>query len=149
MIAKIAVEAASFAIDKPYSYRIPEGMTLFPGHRVRVSFGRGSRITEGVVLSVEDGDETGLKPVEAPLEETPLLTVQQLRLAAFLRERYFCTFYAPGGSVVPGPQHLRAHRRPRLERKEAAQRRSRSGAQMFGISGRHGGYPGAAPGDSR
>ena len=101
MIAKIAVEAASFAIDKPYSYRIPEGMTLFPGHRVRVSFGRGSRITEGVVLSVEDGDETGLKPVEAPLEETPLLTVQQLRLAAFLRERYFCTFYDAVRVMLP------------------------------------------------
>ena len=101
MIAKIAVEAASFAIDKPYSYRIPEGMNLFPGHRVRVSFGRGSRITEGVVLSVEDGDETGLKPVEAPLEETPLLTVQQLRLAAFLRERYFCTFYDAVRVMLP------------------------------------------------
>ena len=38
MIAKIAVEAASFAIDKPYSYRIPEGMTLQPRGR-----GAGSR----------------------------------------------------------------------------------------------------------
>lgn len=101
MIAKIAVEAASFAIDKPYSYRIPEGMTLCPGHRVRVSFGRGSRITEGVVLAVEDGDETGLKPVEAPLEETPLLTAHQLRLAAFLRERYFCTFYDAVRVMLP------------------------------------------------
>lgn len=101
MIAKIAVEAASFAIDKPYSYRIPEGMTLCPGHRVRVSFGRGSRITEGVVLSVEDGDESGLKAVEAPLEETPLLTAQQLRLAAFLRERYFCTFYDAVRVMLP------------------------------------------------
>ena len=101
MIAKIAVEAASFAIDKPYSYRIPEGMTLQPGHRVRVSFGRGNRITEGVVLAVEDGDASGLKAVEAPLEETPLLTSQQLRLAAFLRERYFCTFYDAARLMLP------------------------------------------------
>ena len=28
MIAKIAVSAASFAIDKPYSYRIPQGMEI-------------------------------------------------------------------------------------------------------------------------
>ena len=27
MIAKIAVSAANFAIDKPYSYRIPEDIT--------------------------------------------------------------------------------------------------------------------------
>ena len=35
MIAQIAVSAAVFAIDKPYDYRIPEGMTLVPGLRVR------------------------------------------------------------------------------------------------------------------
>ena len=54
MIAKIAVSAATFAIDKPYSYRIPENMTLQPGLRVMIPFGRGNRRTEGVVLSVED-----------------------------------------------------------------------------------------------
>ena len=26
MLAKIAVSAAVYAIDKPYSYRVPEGM---------------------------------------------------------------------------------------------------------------------------
>ena len=108
MIAKIAVEAASFAIDKPYSYRVPEGMALQPGHRVRVNFGRGSRITEGVVLAIEDGDETGLKAVEAPLEETPLLTVSQLRLAAFLRDRYFCTFYDAVRLMLPAGAWFRA-----------------------------------------
>ena len=55
MIAKIAVSAVNFTADKPYSYRIPEGMELKPGHRVRVSFGRGNRIAEGVVLSLEPG----------------------------------------------------------------------------------------------
>lgn len=111
MIAKIAVEAASFAIDKPYSYRIPEGMILSPGHRVRVTFGRGNRITEGVVLSVEDGDEMGLKPVEAPLEQTPLLTAQQLRLAAFLRERCFCTFYDAVRLMLPAGAWFRVRSR--------------------------------------
>ena len=41
MIAKIAVAAANFAIDKPYSYAIPQGMALQPGMRVTVPFGRG------------------------------------------------------------------------------------------------------------
>ena len=36
MIAKIAVSAATYAIDKPYSYKIPEGMTLQPGQRVQL-----------------------------------------------------------------------------------------------------------------
>ena len=33
MVAKIAVAAATFAIDKPYSYRIPADMELQPGMR--------------------------------------------------------------------------------------------------------------------
>ena len=53
MVAKIAVSAATFAIDKPYSYLIPEGMTLLPGMRVQVPFGKGNKRTEGIVLSVE------------------------------------------------------------------------------------------------
>ena len=101
MIAKIAVSAATFAIDKPYSYLIPEGMTLQPGQRVQLPFGRGNVRCEGVVLAVEEGDPDKLKAVEKCLDETPLLTPTQLRLAAFLRERYFCTFYDAIRAMLP------------------------------------------------
>ena len=101
MIAKIAVSAANFAIDKPYSYRIPEGMTVFPGQRVQLPFGRANKRTEGVVLAVESGDETKLKPIERCLDEERILTDKQLRLAAFLRERYFCTFYDAIRAMLP------------------------------------------------
>ena len=101
MIAKIAVSAANFAIDKPYSYRIPEGMTLLPGQRVQLPFGRGNTRCEGVVLSVEPGEEAGLKAVERCLDEGPILSDLQLRLAAFLRERYFCTFYDAIRAMLP------------------------------------------------
>ena len=93
MIAKIAVSAANFAIDKPYSYRIPEDMEVLPGQRVQLPFGRANKRAEGIVLAVEAGDESKLKPIDCCLDEAPLLTEKQLRLAAFLRERYFCTFY--------------------------------------------------------
>ena len=93
MIAKIAVSAANFAIDKPYSYQIPETMELQPGQRVMVPFGRSNRHTEGVVLSVEEGSPAGLKPVSSILDDTPVLSRRMLQLAAFMRERYFCTFF--------------------------------------------------------
>ena len=93
MIAKIAVSAATFAIDKPYSYAIPEGMILQPGLRVMVPFGRSNRHTEGVVLSVEEGTAAGLKFVASCLDEEPVLSMQMLQLARFMRERYFCTFF--------------------------------------------------------
>jgi len=93
MIAKIAVSAANFAIDKPYSYRLPEGMQLQPGHRVMVPFGRSNRHTEGVVLSLEDGSEQGLKEIASSLDDEPVLSRRMLQLAAFMRERYFCTLF--------------------------------------------------------
>ena len=101
MIAKIAVAAANFSIDKPYSYHIPEGMCLEPGQRVMLPFGRGNTRTEGVVLSVETGSSEKLKSVERCLDEEPVLSKTQLRLAAFLRERYFCTFYDAIRAMLP------------------------------------------------
>ena len=101
MIAKIAVSAATYAIDKPYSYRVAADMTLQTGQRVMVPFGRSNRRTEGVVLSVETGDESGLKAVERCLDEEPVLSPVMLQLAAFLRERYFCTFYDAIRAMLP------------------------------------------------
>ena len=101
MIAKIAVSAANFAIDKPYSYFIPEEMRLFPGMRVIVPFGKGNHRTEGVVLSIEPGEQTGLKYVQAVLDAEPLLNDEMLRMAAMLRNRYFCTFYDGIRAILP------------------------------------------------
>ena len=101
MIAKIAVAAANFAIDKPYSYAFCPEMRLQPGIRVMVPFGRGNKPTEGVVLQVESGDPAGLKPVSAVLDEEPLLNETMLRLAAFMHERYFCTFYDAIRAMLP------------------------------------------------
>jgi len=101
MIAKIAVSAANFAIDKPYSYRIPEGMVLTPGIRVTVPFGRGNKRTEGVILDIQSGDESNLKTVERALDEEALLSPYMLRLAAFMRERYFCTFFDAIRTMLP------------------------------------------------
>ena len=101
MIAKIAVSKANFAIDKSYSYFIPETMTLQPGMRVTVPFGRGNRLCEGIVLSVEEGTEDGLKAVQQCLDETPVLSHTMLQLASFMRQRYFCTFYDAARAMLP------------------------------------------------
>ena len=101
MIARIAVAAAVYAIDKPYSYSVPEGMDVRPGMRVRIPFGAGNRRTEGVVLTLEQGDEAGLKAIDMPLDEEPVLSGAMLHLAGFLRERYFCTLYDAVRAILP------------------------------------------------
>ena len=114
MIAKIAVAAANFAIDKPYSYRIPEEMQVVPGVRVTVPFGRGNRRTEGIVLGLETGSEEGLKTVEQCLDEAPVLDDTMLRLAAFLRNRCFCTFYDAMRAMLPAGLWFRTKNTYRL-----------------------------------
>lgn len=101
MIAEVAVSAAVYAIDRPYSYRIPEGMVLAPGMRVRLPFGSGNRRTEGVVLRLLEGDASKLKSIDAALDSESVLSERMLRLAAFLRERYFCTFYEAIRAILP------------------------------------------------
>ena len=102
MIVQVAVSAATFAIDKPYSYRVPEGMPIQPGQRVQLPFGRGNRPTAIRISIVSPGDDGKLKEVTALLDPEPILTDRQLRLAAFLRERYFCTFYDAIRAMLPG-----------------------------------------------
>ena len=103
MVARIAVSSAVFSIDTPFSYRIPEPLTgkVLPGMRVTVPFGRGNRPAEGFVLLVEEGDETGLKAITQVLDPEPVLSEAMLHLAAFLRERYFCTMYEAARALLP------------------------------------------------
>ena len=101
MIAKIAVSAAVFAIDKPYDYNVPRSMTLSVGQRVVVPFGRANKRSEGVVLALADGFGEELKFVTQVLDEQPLLDEKMLHMAAFLRERYFCTLYDAVKVILP------------------------------------------------
>ena len=111
MVAKIAVSSAVYAMDKPYDYRIPPEMTLLPGMRVKVPFGKGNRMIEGMVLSVEAGSEDGLKTVAEQLDEQPVMNERMLRLAGFLRERYFCTLYDAVKAILPAGLWLQVRQR--------------------------------------
>lgn len=101
MIAMIAVSAAVYAIDKPYSYQIPPNMDIQPGVRVIVPFGRGNRRSEGIVLEIKDVQHEGLKNIERVLDPAPILSDDAFHLAAFIRERYFCTFYDAIRAILP------------------------------------------------
>lgn len=101
MIAQIAIEGIIYAIDKPYSYSVPAELSPVPGMRVTVPFGHGNRTTEGMVLSVSDAEGADLKPILSVMDPQPVLSERMLRLAAFVRERYFCTFYDAIHAMLP------------------------------------------------
>ena len=52
VISKVAVQAATYAIDKAYDYLLPEEVGGQAGCRVLVPFGRGNRLTEAMILSL-------------------------------------------------------------------------------------------------
>lgn len=103
-IAKIAVAAATFSIDKPYSYRIPPELQddLETGMRVLVPFGQGNKRSEGIVLNVsQEVERTKLKNISALLDERPVLDEYGIKLALWLRERYFSTLYNAVLAMLP------------------------------------------------
>ena len=57
--AKIAVSAATYWVDRPFDYLIPQELmaNVKPGVRVTVPFGRGNKRSEGIVLAL--GEDKG------------------------------------------------------------------------------------------
>ena len=103
-IAKIAVSAALYSLDKPYDYLIPDSLSgkVMPGMRVVVPFSRGNRRSEGIVLALASSSEYDkLKAISAVLDEQPALTASQLKLALWMHDRLFCTVYDAVRTILP------------------------------------------------
>ncbi|TMF30058.1 MAG: primosomal protein N' [Chloroflexi bacterium] len=87
LYAEVAVEAARGIARESYTYSVPEGIDVVPGHRVTVPFGR--RSTYGFVVSVgteDPGVET--KPIATAGSE-PLLLPHQVELARLVADHYW------------------------------------------------------------
>ncbi len=103
-VAKIAVSAATYWIDKPYDYLIPRELAdlVRPGVRVYVPFSQGNRRSEGIVLALSDSSGYDrLKAILSVLDEEPVLSEEQIRLALFMRDRFFCTVYDAVKAMLP------------------------------------------------
>ncbi len=102
--AKVAVSEVAYWVDRPYDYRVPAPLAdaVTPGVRVAVPFSRANRRAEGVVLSVSDHcDYPEAKSVLSVLDSAPVLTERQLKLALWMRERFFCTVYEAVKAILP------------------------------------------------
>ena len=103
-VAKVAVLAATFAFDRPYTYKIPQPLadTLRPGCRVMVPFSRGNRPCEGMVLALDKAeDDPKLKPITRQLDPEPILSPELIRLAVWMHDRFFCTIYDALHAILP------------------------------------------------
>jgi primosomal protein N' (replication factor Y) len=104
LYAEVAVEAGRSLDRETYSYSVPDGMDIVPGHRVTVPFGR--RASYGFVVSLgtdDPGVET--KPI-ATAGGDPLLLPYQVALARLVADHYW----------VPLIECLRAMLPPRVRK---------------------------------
>ncbi len=101
-VARIAVSGVSYWFDKPYSYAIPDKFIakVRPGMRVVIPFG-GKRPREGLVLAMGGDQDRPLKSILDILDEEPLLTEGQMKLALWMRERFFCTVMEAVKTILP------------------------------------------------
>lgn len=102
--AKIAVYAATYAIDKPYDYLIPRELSdkAQVGCRVVAPFGRGNKKTEGIILSVyRTQEEKKLKSISEILDDSPVTDEDGIKMAIWIRDNFFCTLYEAFKAMLP------------------------------------------------
>ena len=103
--------AVPVPVDEPFTYRVPAGMSLRPGHAVQVSFGR-RRLT-GYVVGEADGPPPGvrsIKSVERLLDPEPALNPDQLRFCRWAAGYYLSGLGEMIGTALPTPYRGRSRR---------------------------------------
>lgn len=101
MVATVAVENAIYHFDHLFSYRIPQGMTVRAGCRVAVPFGRGNAKRQGIVFGFSKEETDDLKTISEVLDAEPVLNDEALQMCAFMKSRFYCTYYDAVKAILP------------------------------------------------
>lgn len=94
LIAVVAVENTFFSYDSDYDYYVPDKYEnlIKVGCRVKVPFGRGNRVRNGIVIRLFSGINRKLKEINSVDDKTSL-SEEMISLALWLKERCFCSTY--------------------------------------------------------
>jgi primosomal protein N' (replication factor Y) len=99
LYAEVAVEAGRTLERETYTYSVPEGVEVVPGHRVWVPFGR--RASAGYVMALH-ADDPGreVKPIERA-DVDPLLLPHHVELARAIADHYWAPLIECVRAMVP------------------------------------------------
>ncbi len=102
-IACVAVENTTYSFDKIFDYAVDESLIsdVAIGKRVMVPFGSGNRKRQALVTELKNGDTSKLKSIISVLDKEPVLTEEMVKLAVFMKDRYFCTYYDAIKTMLP------------------------------------------------
>ncbi len=102
-VAKIALQGATFAFDKLYTYILPPDLLskAKAGCRVLIPFGRGNIKRQGIIIEITEDEVKGLKSVFSLIDTTPILNEEMLAVCEYLHDRTFCTYYDAVNALLP------------------------------------------------
>ncbi len=103
-VAKVAVENTVFHFDKAFDYLVPQSLAerAQPGCRVLVPFGTADSKRQGMILAVEQQEQSDkIKSVLAVLDKAPLLSTEAVQLVFWLKDHYFCTLFDAVKLLIP------------------------------------------------
>ena len=123
--ANVIVDLSAEALDRLFSYAVPEGMDVFPGQQVTVPF--GPRRLDGFVVSLSDQCDLPpekIRNIIAPAQDYPVVLPELMALAEWMHERYLCNLVDALRLMIPsemraGRVHIRTKRYARLLLNEA------------------------------
>ena len=146
MFCQVIVDIVHENVASPFTYRIPDMMSLEPGQRVMVPF--GPREMEGIVLALTDEcemDPERIREVLRPLEDYAAIPPELMALAGEMAEKTHCPLAETLRLMLPaqmrgGRVRVKTERMARLliPREEAlaaaeAEKRSRKRAEILRI----------------
>lgn len=94
-VATVAVEKTFFNLESDYDYYVPDELvkSVKVGSFVKVPFGNGNIVRDGIVVKVYTAINSQLKEILSVKGDKPVLTEELVSLALWLKERCFCTTY--------------------------------------------------------
>ena len=102
MFAEVIVDIAHTAVDRRFTYRVPDELPVAAGHRVLVPFGLGDHLKEGFVVALKDeSDYPDVKEIRKLIEPYPVLLKEQIALAEWMQEAYHCLFVDALRLMIP------------------------------------------------
>lgn len=114
--AKVVVDITHSAVDRRFTYRIPDSLSVQLGQHVLVPFGAGSKPKEAFVVELCDAvDAEGfqIKEILSVIEPYPILLPEQIALAEWIRTAYHCLFIDALALMIPAQlrgQHIKEKR---------------------------------------
>lgn len=103
LVASVALEGATFAFDRLYTYAVPIDMydSVKKGIRVLVPFGRGNIKKQGIIFSLFEDEIKDLKKLISLIDKNPVLNDEMLLMAEYMQQNVFCTYYDAVHLMLP------------------------------------------------